>query len=144
MAEDDWMTPEEIEELRTLADRLNATEFENNLSIVFRVALEHIDQQAASLDETEALIKKNAERMNGYMTRIAELESQIIQQTGISASRMEERERMQKQIAALQEIAEAERASILACSEYEPPVTVAQLRVMARRQLSEEHPEAFR
>ena len=127
MAEDDWMTPEEIEELRTLADRLNATEFENNLSIVF-----------------EALIKKNAERMNGYMTRIAELESQIIQQTGISASRMEERERMQKQIAALQEIAEAERASILACSEYEPPVTVAQLRVMARRQLSEEHPEAFR
>lgn len=127
MAEDDWMTPEEIEELRTLADRLNATEFENNLSIVF-----------------EALIKKNAERMNGYTTRIAELESQIIQQTGISASRMEERERMQKQIAALQEIAEAERASILACSEYEPPVTVAQLRVMARRQLSEEHPEAFR
>lgn len=78
------------------------------------------------------------------VARLRELESQIIQQTGISASRMEERERMQKQIAALQEIAEAERASILACSEYEPPVTVAQLRVMARRQLSEEHPEAFR
>ena len=121
------MTPEEIEELRALVGRLDANAYDENLAAILG-----------------ALIKKNAERMNGYTTRIAELESRIIQQTGISASRMEERERMQKQIAALQEIAEAERASILACSEYEPPVTVAQLRVMARRQLSEEHPEAFR
>lgn len=103
-----------------------------------------IAELEASLDEAEALIKKNVEMMNGYLARIAELESQIIQQTGISASRMEERERLQKQIAALQEIAVEERASMMACSEYEPPVTDKRLRGTARDQLAEEHPEAFR
>lgn len=58
------MTPEEIEELRTLADRLNATEFENNLSIVFRAALEHIDQQAASLAATEERVREHEAHEN--------------------------------------------------------------------------------
>lgn len=116
------MTPEEIEELRALVGRLGANAYDKNLAVVLGAALEHIDQQA---------------------TRIAELESQIIQQTGISASRMEERERLQKQIAALQEIAVEERASMMACSEYEPPVTDKRLRGTARDHLAEEHPEAF-
>ena len=69
------MTPEELEELRALVGRLNGTAYNENLAVILGAALEHIDQQAASLDEAEALTKKNAERMNGYLTRIAELEA---------------------------------------------------------------------
>lgn len=110
--------------------------------------------QEASLAEAEALTKKNAERMNVYLTRIAELESQIIHQTGASACRIEERDRLQKQIAALQEIA----VRLVATSEYETEnwsmrmipweeisvEWVEHYKNKARRQLSEEHPEAFR
>lgn len=86
--------------------------------------------------------------------RIAELESQIIHQTGISACRIEEREKLQKQIAALQEIA----VRLVAISEYETEnwsmrmIPWEEISVewaehyknKARRQLAEEHPEAFR
>jgi hypothetical protein len=109
-------------------------------------ALEHIDQQATALDEAEALTWRNVELINGYLTRITELESQILHQTAISACRIEERERHQKQIAALQEIAEWERAARLRDTvdyETDDEMMPAFCRD-ARRQLSEEHPEAFR
>ena len=145
-----------------------------------------------SLDEAEALTKKNAERMNGYLTRekelaaaeerireheahenqthevlgkilgtddtlknvaeravsrIAELESQIIHQTGISACRIEERDRLQKQITALKRIAITEKAYHIyyrcqgdcgrcVCS-------AGAHKKDARRQLEEEHPKLF-
>ncbi len=119
----------------------------------------------ASLDEAEALIKKNAALMNGYLARIAELESQIIHQTAISACRIEERERLRAQVAALQEIAvegrayimELERCMIGFMENNGPGISEAEaideLALMksertrddeARRWLSEEHPEAFR
>lgn len=95
-----------------------------------------------------------------HSSRIAELEAQIIQQTGISANRMEERERLLKQITALQEIAEEERGRALWFVGDDPehpenlecvaepnliPESVRRLWInAARRQLSEEHPEAFR
>ena len=124
-----------------------------------------------SLAEAEALIRKNAELMNGYLTRIdeleigldeavkvvrqnagtisasrvriAELESQIIHQTGVSACRIEERERLQAQIADLKRIAVEERARYLEdfIHEFDPAENRSR---EARRQLSEEHPEAFR
>lgn len=81
--------------------------------------------------------------------RIAELESQIIQQTGISASRMEERERLQKQIAALQKIAIEKGASVLFNGPWDSGLPegatydeiMRAARQTARQQLSEEHPE---
>ena len=138
---------------------------------------EHIDQQATALDEAEALIRKNADMINGYLARIdeletgldeavkvvrqnagtisalrvqiAELESQIIHQTGASACRIEERERLQKQIAALREIAisERERRHIADMSRFGFVLdsdASPDPRKLAKDQLTEEHPEAFR
>ena len=104
---------------------------------------EHIDQQAASLDEAEALARKNVELMNGHLARIDELESQILHQTEISACRIEERERLRAQVAALQEIAVEERARYLEdfIHEFDPAENRS---LEAHRRLSEEHPEAFR
>lgn len=94
------------------------------------------------------MIFGDVELMNGYLTRIAELERQIIQQTGISASRMEERERLQKQIAALQEIAIEQKAAHIAFFGFHRNMNEAETknkaREEARRQLVKEHPEAFR
>lgn len=133
---------------------------------------EHIDQQATALDEAEALIRKNADMINGYLARIdeletgldeavkvvrqnagtisalrvqiAELEAQVIQQTGISACRIEERERLRAQVAALQEIAVEGRAYILSVNVMESTGVDEFHRTLANHQLSEEHPEAFR
>ena len=128
-------------------------------------AMTVIRQNAASLAEAEDLTKRNAELMNGYLARIAELESQILHQTAISACRIEERERHQKQIAALQEIAIEERAAQiypytwplwenLPKDEFERTILGSEKKTVmwgkdeyrqkARRQLAEEHPEAFR
>lgn len=203
------MTPEELKEFREWCRT-----FEVPADSMIMKALEHIDQQATALDEAEALTKRNAELMNGYLakitelesqlaeyrkpvesmdtdqlsqwnvelstllcmpvsdrenlwwqiavgdhldkfakswhsSRITELESQIIHQTAISACRIEERERLRAQVAALQEIAigESERRHIsdmsrfgfVLDSEFCPDP-----RKLAIDQLSEEHPEAFR
>ena len=98
----------------------------------------------ASLAEAEALTRRNVELMNSYLARIAELEAQILHQTAISACRIEERERHQKQIAALQEIATGERAYILSVNVMESTGVDEFHRTLANHQLSEEHPEAFR
>ena len=98
----------------------------------------------ALLAEAEALTKKNVELMNGYLAGIAERDAQIIHQTGISACRIEERDRLQKQIAALQEIATGERAYILSVNVMESTGVDEFHRTLANHQLSEEHPEAFR
>ena len=105
----------------------------------------------ASLADAEALIKRNAELMNGYLARITELESQILHQTAISACRIEGRERLQKQITALKEIAVEERACRLSSPETGAIPTVEHYNAMdpegsmseACHQLEEEHPEAF-
>ncbi len=99
--------------------------------------------QEASLAEAEALTKKNVELMNGYLARITELESQIIHQTGVSACRIKERERLQAQIADLKRIAVEERARYLEdfIHEFDPAENRS---LEASRQLTEEHPEAFR
>ena len=118
----------------------------------------------ASLAEAEALIRKNADMINGYLARITELESQILHQTAISACRIEERERLQAQIAALQEIA----VEIYAREIYPFNMPIwehlpeedtwvddklfgkskrtgkSTYRYHARDQLAKEHPEAFR
>ena len=115
--------------------------------------------------EAEALTKRNAELMNGYLARIAELEAQVIHQTGVSACRIEERERLQKQIATLQEIAVELKAEeiypyamptwdhlpeedfqkkILGTEIYREYPGKKEYRNAANRMLSEEHPEAFR
>ncbi len=81
----------------------------------------------ASLAEAEALIRKNAELMNGYLTRIADLEAQV---------------------AALQEIAIEQKAmricTIPANWWNEGEQVKEYFRASARRQLAKEHPEAFR
>ena len=135
------MTPEELEAFRGWC---RISEVPPHSSIM--KALEHIDQQATALDEAEALTRWNVELMNGYLTRIAELERQIIQQTGISASRMEERDLLLQPLAFLQEIAEWERASRLRDQvDYETDDEMtSEFCRDARCQLAEEHPEAFR
>ena len=159
------MAPEELEELRALVGRLNCTAYDENLAVVLGAALEHIDQQATALDEAEALIRKNADMINGYLARITELESQILHQTAISACRIEELDRLQKQIAALQEIAVELKAEelypytmpswehlpeedfqerILGTHVYREYPGKKEYRNAANRMLAEEHPEAFR
>lgn len=164
------MTPEELEELRALVGRLNCTAYDENLAAILGAALEHIDQQAASLAATEERVREHEAHENQThevlgkilgtddtlenvarraVNRIAELERQIIQQTGISASRMEERERLQKQIAALQEIAigERERRHISDMSRFGFVLdsdASPDPRKLAADQLAKEYPEAFR
>ena len=119
----------------------------------------------ASLAEAEALIRKNADMINGYLARITELESQILHQTAISACRIEGRERLQKQITALKEIAVELKAEelypytmpswehlpeedfqerILGTHVYREYPGKKEYRNAANRMLAEEHPEAFR
>jgi len=80
--------------------------------------------------------------------RIAELESQILRQTAISACRIEERERLQAQIAALQEIAIEQKAAHIAFFGFHRNMNEDETKNKApeeaRRQLATEHPEAFR
>ena len=76
----------------------------------------------ASLAEAEALIKKNAELMNSYLARIAELEAQIADLKRIA---VEERARYLEDF--IHEFDPAENRSLEAC-----------------HQLAEEHPEAYR
>ena len=98
------MTPEELEAFRGWCRT-----FEVPPHSLIMKALEHIDQQAASLDEAEALTKRNAELMNGYLARITELETRCIYnpESGkiFVPDGHPELERLRKQIATLQEIA---------------------------------------
>ena len=174
------MTPEEIEAFRGWCRTFEVPPY----SLIMK-ALTHIDQQATSLAATEERVREHEahenqthEVLGGILgtddtlenvarravDRITELESQIIHQTGISACRIEERERMQKQIAALKEIAIGERAGFLHyrascydpgrrcpyakgcddCTGWDTCSALDRFNADAIRQLSEEHPEAFR
>lgn len=160
------MTPEEIEDFRALVGRLGSTGHDKNLAVILGAVLEHIDQQAASLAATEERVREHEAHENQThevlgkilgtddtlenvarraVNRIAELESQIIQLTGISANRIEERDRLQKQIAALKEIAIEQKAmricTIPANWWNEGEQVKKYFRASARRQLAEEHPE---
>ncbi len=158
------MTPEELEELRALVGRLNCTAYDENLAAILGAVLEHIDQQAASLDEAEALIKKNAALMNDYLARIAELENiicgplvsitEILEKTNadLIASNVvqmwkDENQTLKTQIAALQEIAVEQKAmricTIPANWWNEGEQVKEYFRASARDQLRREHPEAF-
>ena len=121
------MTPEELEELRAMVGRLGANAYDENLAAILGAALEHIDQQAASLDEAEALIRKNADMINGYLARIAKLDAQV---------------------AALREIAVEQKAAHIAFVGFHRNMnedeTKHKAQYEARRQLAKEHPEAFR
>ena len=123
------MTPEELEELRALVGRLGSTGHDKNLAVVLGAALEHIDQQATALDEAEALTKKNVELMNGYLARIAELEAQVavLQKIAVHSHAMYLHERQSG-------------LDWYECSTDHRDEMFDE----SRRQLSEEHPEAFR
>ena len=117
------------------------------------------DEQATAPDEAEALIKKNAKLMNGYLARIAELEARCIYdpETGkiFVPDGHPELERLRSQVAALQEIAIDQLAEQKYDFEYNmdnigkyfwqrDEKFQKKFFDSARRQLAEEHPEAFR
>lgn len=108
------MTPEEIEAFRGWCRTFEVPPH----SLVMK-ALEHIDQQATALDEAEALIKKNADQINALLA----------------------------QVAALREIAAEQKAAHIAFVGFHRNMnedeTKNKAQDEARRQLSEEHPEAF-
>ena len=89
---------------------------------------ERIAELEASLDEAEALTRRNAELINGYLARIAQLEAQI---TALREIAISERER--------RHIADMSRFGFVLDSDASPDP-----RKLAKDQLTEEHPEAFR
>ena len=109
----------------------------------------------ASLADAEALTKRNAELMNGYLSRIDELETgldeavKVVRQNAgtISALRVQIAE-LEAQVAALQEIAVEQKAmricTIPANWWNEGEQVKEYFRASARDQLRREHPEAFR
>jgi len=119
------MTPEELEAFRGWCRT-----FEVPPHSLIMKALEHIDQQAASLDEAEALTKRNAELMNGYLARITELEAQIAALRKIAVYLYAELAFMKDR---------CEDRLVDECGDV-----WADYADIARRQLAEEHPEAFR
>ena len=114
------MTPEELEELRALAGRLSGTAYNENLAAILGAALEHIHMQEEQLANARAAKNLHARR-----------EAKLL-----------------SQVAALQKIAEDERAKRIYMGRFrslnfEPPADRKTRIDEARRQLSEEHPEAF-
>lgn len=97
------------------------------------------DEQATAPDEAEALIKKNAALMNGYLARIAELDAQIAALQEIVELLIDERCKVIMLIEKLNSVANDPDWKYRGLEhDYD---WYAQ---EARRQLVEEHPEAFR
>ena len=87
------------------------------------------DEQATAPDEAEALIKKNAALMNGYLARITELEAQIVTLREIAVYLYAELAFMKDR---------CEDRLVDECGDV-----WADYADIARHQLAEEHPEAF-
>ena len=107
-----------------------------------------------SLEMEEPLIaiqlRKAEVQIDNQIVRISELETDLAQEEHNSEAFMDEISRLvlyivdlESKIAALKKIAEEERAAMLACAEDLHGIDEGHL-IEARRQLSEEHPEAFK
>ena len=129
------MTPEELAAYR---EWLRIMEFKDNAWPC--MALTHIDQQAT-------LIKELDDAVSGPLENIAKMLETVNADTifsGIIQTWKNENQTLQSQVAALKKIAEDERAYILSANVMESTGVDEFLRTEARRQLAEEHPEAFR
>ena len=143
------MTPEELVAYR---EWIRISKFASNSWPC--MALDHIDQQAtqiAELDDavsgpleniTKMLETVNADTIFAGVIQIWKTENQTL---GSQISDLEKRNAdLEAQVAALKKIAEDERAYILSVDVMESTGVDEFLRTEARRQLAEEHPEAFR
>ncbi len=90
---------------------------------------EKADQQAVRISELETDLEKEEYNDEAFMDEISRLVLYIVD--------------LESKIAALKKIAEEERAAMLACAEDLHGIDEGHL-IEARRQLAEEHPEAFR
>ena len=144
------MSPEELAEARHYAACYQAG-YVHDLMHNF---LAHVDQQAARIKElddavsgpleniTKMLETVNADTIFAGVIQIWKTENQTLRS---QISDLEKRNAdLEAQVAALKKIAEDERAYILSVDVMESTGVDEFLRTEARRQLAEEHPEAFR
>ena len=130
------MSPEELAEARHYATCYQAG-YVHDLMHNF---LAHIDQQAARIKELD-------DAVSGPLENIAKMLETVNADTifaGVIQTWKNENQTLQSQVAALKKIAEDERAYILSANVMESTGVDEFLRTEARRQLAEEHPEAFR
>ena len=144
------MTPEELAAYR---EWVRIMEFKRN-SWPY-MALDHIDQQAARIKELDDAVSGPLENIAKMLETVNEdmIFSGIIQtwknENGTLKTRITE---LEAQVAALKKIAIKEKASGLFNSPWDSGLPddcgydaeIEACRTEARRQLSEEHPEAFR
>ena len=143
------MTPEELAAYR---EWIRISKFASNSWPC--MALDHIDQQAAQIAElddavsgpleniTKLLETVNADTIFAGVIQIWKTENQTLKS---QISDLEKRNAdLEAQVAVLKKIAEDERAYILSVDVMESTGVDEFIRTEARRQLAEEHPEAFR
>lgn len=136
------MTPEELAAYR---EWVRIMEFKRNSWPC--MALDHIDQQAAQIKELDGTVSGPLENIAKMLETVNAdtIFSGIIQtwknENGTLKTRIAE---LEAQVAALKKIAEDERAYILSVNVMESTGVDEFIRTEARRQLAEEHPEAFR
>lgn len=136
------MTPEELAAYR---EWVRIMEFKHNSWPC--MALDHIDQQAARIKELDDAVSGPLENIAKMLETVNAdtIFSGIIQtwknENGTLKTRIAE---LEAQVAALKKIAEDERAYILSVNVMESTGVDEFIRTEARRQLAEEHPEAFR
>lgn len=136
------MTPEELAAYR---EWLRIMEFKDNAWPC--MALTHIDQQATLIKELDDAVSGPLENIAKMLetVNVDTIFSGIIQtwknENGTLKTRITE---LEAQVAALKKIAEEERAYIYSLNVIESMGVDEHMRTEARRQLSEEHPEAFR
>lgn len=127
------MTPEELAAYR---EWVRISNFESNTWP--QMGLSHIDQQAARIAELEADLEKEEHNSEAFMDKIGEQACYIVD--------------LENQIKALKKIAIKEKASGLFNGPWDSGLPddcgydaeTEACRTEARRQLAEEHPEAFR
>ena len=129
------MSPEELVAYR---EWVRIMEFKRNSWPC--MALDHIDQQAAQIKELDDAVSDTLENI----TKLFETVNADMIFAGIIQTWKNENQTLQSQVAALKKIAEDERAYILSANVMESTGVDEFLRTEARRQLAEEHPEAFR
>ena len=143
------MSPEELAAYR---EWVRIMEFKRNSWPC--MALDHIDQQAARIAELDGAVSGPLENIAKMLETVNEdmiffgiiqtwkTENQTLRS---QISDLEKRNAdLEAQVTALKKIAEDERAYILSANVMELIGVDEFLRTKARRQLAEEHPEAFR